>query len=193
MNLTEAQEDEVQQRLMRLGAKGNVLHELTEHWCVQVNLEMNFGTPFSAALDKVVAVQSEKATLLISEINELRFPYFISERLVKITGIISLLILSIGIIIRVTRHPGIIGLLLPGYLLTAYVFLPLWFLRRLYIKADKVASTLIFLNLLSLAHLLVLWMNNARPKWVALLSWVILAIFWLLYYLKRKRRTYPAH
>jgi hypothetical protein len=187
MNLTEQQEALIQEKLASLGAAGHLLHELTDHWCVQVQLEMNAGNSFANALDTVTNSQSEKVAVLITEINQLRFPYVISSRTVFITGVVALLTLITGIVLRLSKQVPPLGILLPGYILTAYVFLPIWFLRRLHTQADKVKSTLLFLNFMALIHVAILWLNNARPKMIALLCWVILSIFWLLHYFYYRR------
>jgi hypothetical protein len=187
MNLTEQQEELVAQKIATLGASGNLLYELTDHWCIQVQLEMKEGHSFVDALNTISHTQTERATILIAEINQLRFPYVISQRTVLITGVISLSILLAGIVVRFSKQLPPIGLLLPGYISIAYVFLPIWFLRRLHIKADKVKSTLLFLNFLAFIHLSVLWLNNSRPKIIALLCWVILSIFWLVHYFYYKK------
>jgi RsiW-degrading membrane proteinase PrsW (M82 family) len=182
MNLTAQQEELIVQKLASLGASGHLLHELTDHWCIQVQLEMKAGSHFTDALDTVSRSQSEKAVVLIAEINQLRFPYVISGRTVFITGVAALLTFVAGILLRLSKQVPPIGMLLPGYILTAYVFLPIWFLRRLYTQPDKVKSTLLFLNLMALTHVVILWLNNARPKMIALLCWIILSIFGLLHY-----------
>jgi RsiW-degrading membrane proteinase PrsW (M82 family) len=187
VNLTAQQEELVEQKIASLGASGHLLHELTDHWCIQVEVEMKSGSPFAKALDMVSLSQSEKARVLINEISQLRFPYVISKRTVFITGVIALLALFTGIVLRLSKQVPPLGVLLPGYVLTAYVFLPIWFLRRLYIQPDKVKSTLLFLNFMAFVHVAILWLNNARPKLIALLCWAILSIFWLLHYFYYRR------
>jgi hypothetical protein len=58
VNLTEQQEEMVEQKIASLGASGHLLHELTDHWCIQVEVEMKSGSPFAKALDLVIRSQS---------------------------------------------------------------------------------------------------------------------------------------
>jgi hypothetical protein len=187
MKLTEQQADGVKDYLFKLGARNTLLHELTDHWCVLVNLEMSQGKLFEHAFDTLKKSQSAKAVLLIAEIQELRFPHVVSPVLVKLTGTIALLILitGIGFYLFYERFPRL--LLLPGLVLTAYIFLPLWFLRKLHTTSDKVLVTAIFLNLFSFIHVSVVWLVDLKIKFTATISWVIFALFLGWYYFVRKR------
>jgi hypothetical protein len=187
MKLTTEQEDAVQAKLSALGAIGTLLHELTEHWCVQVSLEMSFGTSFYEALEKVHTAQKQHAKLLIGEINQLKFPYVISNQLIKTIGIIAVSLLLGGIALRLSKHFQPLGLLLPGYIAMVFIFLPLWFLKKLNSTSDKIATTLTFLNLITLVHVIVMWMNGARAKWLAVISLFVLGSFGLWYYFRRKK------
>jgi hypothetical protein len=189
MQLSEQQEEAVQQHLQAAGARGQLLQELADHWCVLVEIEMKAGACFLDALQNVSKAQTGKVKLLVAEINELRFPYVIAPGMVRFVGFFSISIFAVGVAMRFSYHFYPVGLLLPGYILTAYFFLPLWFLQRLYKYEDKVASTLLFLNLHSLTHLLVLWLNHARPRWIALGCWLLLLVFWALYYFFRIRKS----
>ncbi len=185
--LTELEEDKITAYLKHLGAKGSLLHELTDHWCVLIGQEKNSITFFNDAFDKIIHSQSAKAKMLIVEINELKFPYFISNKLIKIIGIFSVSLLLIGIGLRISRQFSPLGLLLPGYIAVAFIFLPLWFIKKLNSAADKIETTLIFLTLITLVHAIVLWMNRAASKWISVICLVVFISFYLWYYFKRKK------
>ncbi len=187
MKLTTEQEDAVLEKLGTLGATGTLLHELAEHWCIQISLEMNFGLSFLEALEKVHASQKEKAILLIGEISQLKFPYIISNKLIKIVGVISISLLLIGIVLRLSKLFPPLGLLLPGYIAMLFIFLPLLFIKKLNTNADKIVTTLTFLNMITIVNAIVMWMNGARAKWIPVGCLCILGSFWLWYYFKRKR------
>jgi hypothetical protein len=179
MQLAQWQEEAVQQQLQKLGARGRLLAELTDHWCVLISLEMNSDASFETALQQVAGQQNERTRALIAEIEELRFPYTISPVLVRNIGIVAMGLFATGIVLRVTHLFKPAGLLLPGYFLTAFVFLPLWFLRKLHTHADKVNSTLLFLTLLSATNCTALWLNHAPSRWIALGCCLLFVCFWL--------------
>jgi|LakMenE18May11ns_1017448.scaffolds.fasta_scaffold9885429_2 hypothetical protein len=187
MELTEQQAEVVQDYLAALGAKNALLNELTDHWCVLVNLEMAHRQSFEDAFASIQKSHASKAKLLVAEIQELRFPYVISPKLIAGIGIAAFLLLLIGIALQLSfpRLPK--RLLLPGLLMTAYVFLPLWLLRKLYTTADKVWSVALFLNLFVLAHVTIVWIADLRIKFIAISCWAIFALFCVWYYLQRKQ------
>jgi hypothetical protein len=185
--LTELEEDKITTYLKNLGAKGTLLHELTDHWCVLIGQEKNNITPFNEAFGKIIQSQSAKAKMLIAEINELKFPYFISNKLIKIIGIVSISLLLIGIGLRISRQFPPFGLLLPGYIAVAFIFLPLWFIKKLNSAADKIITTLTFLTLITLVHTIVLWMNRAPSKWISVICLMVSTIFYLWCYFKRRK------
>jgi hypothetical protein len=80
-------------------------------------------------------------------------------------------------------------LLLPGLLMTAYIFLPLWFLRKLHATNDKVWSVALFLNLFVLVHVAVFWVVEMRIKFMATLCWAIFALFIIWYFFKRRKTS----
>jgi hypothetical protein len=186
--LTAQQEEQINNRLVQLGAKENLQHELMDHWCVQVELEMHKGAGFITALETVTQRNRSAVTQLVGELQELRFPFIISPVLVKWMGVIAFLVFAAGIILRLSGLMQPIGLLFPGYFLITFVFLPLWFLRRLHTHADKTASFILFLNFLALIHLVVMWMNFARSRWAVLMICILLAGCWCWYYFSRIKK-----
>jgi hypothetical protein len=187
MEFTEQQAAIVQDYLSALGAKNALLNELTDHWCVLVNLEMTHGQSFESAFASIKNLHTQKAKLLVAEIEELRFPYVISPKLITGIGVVALFLLLAGIALHLCfpRLPK--RLLLPGLLMTAYIFLPLWLLRKLYTTADKVWSVALFLNLFVLAHVTIVWIADLRIKFIAISCWAIFVLFCVWYYLKRKQ------
>lgn len=188
MQLTEQQADTVQDYLSSLGVKNILLNELTDHWCVLVNLEMVHYQSFEDAFASIKKTHTQKAKLLVAEIQELRFPYVISSKLVTGIGVIALLLLLTGIVFYLSSQWLPKRLLLPGLFMTAYIFLPLWLLRKLHTAADKVWSVALFLNFFALIHVTAVWVVDLRIKFIVTSCWVIFALFWLWYYLKRKRK-----
>jgi hypothetical protein len=186
--LTVHQEEQISNRLQQLGTKEKLHHELMDHWCVQVELEMQQGNNFTAALETVAQRNAATVRQLVGELQEFRFPYVISPALVKWCGISGISLFAIGILLRLSKAFPPLGLLFPGYFVTTFIFLPLWFLRRLSTHADKTASTILFLNFIAIVHAIVLWMNAARPRWGVLIICVLFAGCWCWYYFRRIKK-----
>jgi hypothetical protein len=182
------QEENVAKTLINLGAKPPLLHELTDHWCVQINLEMEYDLSFEDALQKVYLSKKEETLILIKEIEIIKFPHTVSPLLLKTVGYFSIVILVVGIILRISKTLPPFGLLLPGYILTTFFFLPLWLLKKLQSKIDKVKIILQFLLAASSIHLLIFWLNNSVGKWIAMLCCIFILTLQLFYFLKTKNR-----
>ncbi|HEX2937129.1 MAG TPA: hypothetical protein VHO72_17370 [Bacteroidales bacterium] len=101
--------------------------ELIDHVCCEIECQMEDGANFQQAFSNIktkigireLQIVQENTLLLIDK------QYRIMKRLMKISGVLSLLFLMTGTIFRIFRYPASNILIGMGFLLLCFLFLPI--------------------------------------------------------------------
>ncbi|HOT88540.1 MAG TPA: hypothetical protein PL028_03230, partial [Bacteroidales bacterium] len=104
--------------------------ELIDHICCEVENEMQNGISFENAFEKVKKIIGNKGLKKVQE-NTLFLidkKYRFMKRIMKIFGLISLLMITVGALFKIQHWPGAGPLMVLGFFLLGAIFFPsaLW-------------------------------------------------------------------
>lgn len=109
-------------------------NELIDHLCCEVESMMNKGLPFEIAYEKVKDLVGNKELKKIQEDTLILIDkkYSIMKKTMQIFGLVSMVLVALGAVLKIQHWPGAGILLTLGFLLLGLVFAPaaLYILKR---------------------------------------------------------------
>jgi len=149
-DLTVANIEIIMEEVSRAGITlSHLRDELIDHFCCQVEDEMQTGLTFDKAFEKVKSILGNKGLKKVQEdtLFLIDKKYRIMKKTMKIFGVVSMSLIALGAIFKIQHWPAAGLMLLLGFSLLVTVFFPsaLWVMK----KESKLKGTF-FIYLISI-------------------------------------------